>query len=168
MAQIHLVVGPVGSGKSTFARKLCHERNAVLLNLDEWMTRLFSPDRPEAGIVEWYVERASRCVDQIWQITLDLLRARIDVVLEIGLIRSHDREALYSRVDAEALDLTIHVIDAPRELRRARVARRNIERGATFAMEVSPRLFELASDMWEPLTEIECDGRDVRFVSVDG
>ncbi len=128
------------------------------------MTRLFTPDRPEGGIVDWYVERAARCVDQIWSVARELVQLGTDVVLEIGLIQRHDRESLYARVDAEALDLTVYVIDAPREVRRERVARRNDERGATFAMHVPPHFFELASDMWEPVTRVECDGRDVRFV----
>ncbi|HEX7152770.1 MAG TPA: AAA family ATPase [Thermoanaerobaculia bacterium] len=165
MARIHLIVGPVGAGKSTFALQLAAQHDAVRFNLDEWMPRLFSPDRPATGVIEWYVERAARCVDQIWSVTQQLLGLGIDVVLEIGLIRRHEREALYARVDAEAFDLTIYVLDAPRELRRERVAHRNIARGATFAMEVPPHIFELASNLWEPPTDVECDGREVRFLT---
>lgn len=32
-------------------------------------------------------------------------------------------------------------------------------------MVVPPQIFDLASDMWEPLSEAECKDRDVRFVS---
>lgn len=160
--RIHLVVGPVGAGKSTFARELCRESDGVRLTLDEWMTMLFSDDRPDVGIAEWYIERAARCVEQIWRVTKSVLHTGTDVVLEIGLIQRRDREALYSRVDAQGFDLTVYVVDAPRELRRDRVEQRNRERGATFSMEVPPHIFERASDMWEPLTDAECDGRDVR------
>lgn len=123
---------------------------------------LFSDDRPDVGIAEWYIERAARCVEQIWRVTKSVLHTGTDVVLEIGLIQRRDREALYSRVDAQGFDLTVYVVDAPRELRRDRVEQRNRERGATFSMEVPPHIFERASDMWEPLTDAECDGRDVR------
>jgi len=164
MAQIHLIVGPVGAGKSTFAQQLCREGGGVRLTLDEWMTRLFSKDRPQAGLMAWYVERTRRCIEQIWALTESLLRVGVDVVLEIGLLQRMEREALYARVDAQGWVLTLYVLDAPRELRRDRVARRNLERGATFSMEVPAHVFELASDMWQAPTAAECTGRDVRFV----
>jgi predicted kinase len=165
VAVIHLVVGPVGAGKSTHARALCREHHAIRLTLDEWMTNLFRPDRPETGVIEWYVERAQRCVDQIWRITEQLLDHGTDVVLEIGLIQRSEREQLYARIDAAQRELVIHVIDAPRELRRERVLRRNEERGETFAMEVPLPFFELASDRWQPLDERERAGRTVRFIT---
>ena len=49
--------------------------------------------------------------------------------------------------------------------RRARVERRNAERGQTFAMHVPPDIFELASALWEPPDAAECQQRDVRFMS---
>ncbi|MCH9681918.1 MAG: ATP-binding protein [Deltaproteobacteria bacterium] len=164
MARIHLVIGPVGAGKSTFAQGLCREHQAVRLTLDDWMTRLFRPDRPDTDVLAWYVERTHRCVDQIWQVTRSALEAEANVVLEIGLILRRDRLAFYERVDARELDLTIYVVDAPREVRRQRVARRNVEQGDTFSMVVPPDFFEMASDMWEPPLDDECEHRDVRFV----
>lgn len=165
MARIHLVVGPVGAGKSTFARELCNEHDAVRLTLDDWMAELFSPDRPEVGVMQWYVERTDRCIEQIWKVTESILRVDRDVVLEIGLIQRHAREAIYWRVDSQGLDMIIYVLDAPREVRRERILRRNEDRGETFSMVVPLPVFELASDMWEPPTPNECEGRDVRFVS---
>ncbi|MCC6996544.1 MAG: ATP-binding protein [Deltaproteobacteria bacterium] len=165
MAQLHLILGPVGAGKSTFAQQLAEERRAVRLTLDDWMTRLFSPDRPASGVMEWYVERAGRCIDQIWRIAGGLLSVGTDAILEIGLIRRDDRERLFERVDAAGHALTVYVLDAPREVRRERVERRNRDQGATFSMVVPPHFFELASDLWQPLDDDECEGRDVRFVS---
>ena len=165
MARIHLVLGPVGAGKSTYAKRLAAEHRAIRLTLDEWMTELFRPDRPEVGVMDWYVERTGRCIEQIWKIAHGATEAGVDVVLEIGLIQRRDREAFYWRIDTSGRELTLHVLDAPREVRRARVEQRNEARGETFSMPVPPHIFELASDMWEPLSEAECTGRDVRFVS---
>lgn len=148
--RVHLVVGPVGAGKSTHAAALAASERAVRLTLDEWMAELFRPDRPEVGVMAWYVERAARCVEQIWRLALEILRADRSVVLEIGLLQRGAREAFYARVDAAGFELVLHVIDAPRDVRRARVMRRNEERGATFSMVVPMEMFELASDLWEP------------------
>jgi predicted kinase len=160
-ARIHLLLGPVGAGKSTFALRLAREQRAVWLNLDEWMANLFRPDRPETGAMQWYIERAQRCIDQIWIVTERMIEANTSVVLEIGLIQRGDREDFFRRVDVCGYDLTIHVVDAPRALRRARVQERNAQQGATFSMVVPPEIFELASDLWEPLEEQECEGRRV-------
>lgn len=163
MARVYLIVGPVGAGKSTFSRQLCQEKKAVHLALDEWMVTLFRPDRPENGVMEWYVERTQRCIEQIWRTTQRLIEVGTNVVLEIGLIQQHQRLAFYQRVDVTSIELTVYVLDAPRELRRERVLQRNQEKGCTFSMVVPPEIFELASDMWEPLTDEECVGREVHF-----
>lgn len=168
VARVHLIIGPVGAGKSTFALGLCQRHRAVRLTLDEWMAALFSPDRPDEGVMAWYVERTARCIEQIWRLTQRLLEVETDVVLEIGLLQRRERERLYRRIDAAGLSLTVYVLDAPRQLRRERVARRNSERGATFSMIVPEHIFELASDMWEPPGAAECSGRDVQFIDAPG
>lgn len=165
MAHLHLVIGPVGAGKSTFGLQLARDHSAVRLTLDEWMAELFSPDRPDAGVMEWYVERTGRCIEQIWRVATRIIDVGTDVVLEIGLIQRRDRTRLYKRVHDAGLELKIYVLDAPREVRRERVEERNRVRGATFSMVVPPPIFDLASDLWEPPDEAECSGRNVRFIS---
>lgn len=167
VATLHLVIGPVGAGKSTYALKLAAEHAAVRLNLDEWMATLFSADRPDAGVMEWYRERANRCVDQIWRLASSMIDVGTSVILEIGLIQQRDRQRLYRRVDTAGHDLRIHVLDADRDVRRERVEQRNRAKGATFSMVVPPEIFEMASDLWEPPDEAECRGREVRFVRTD-
>jgi predicted kinase len=166
-ARVHLVVGPVGAGKSTFAMRLGRERAALRLTLDEWMVRLFRPDRPETGVVDWYIERAARSVDQIWSVAKSVTDLGTDVILEMGLLTRRERACFYQRVDAAGLPMTIHVLDADRDIRRARVIERNQSRGDTFSMPVPLEIFEFASDLWEPLESDECSARDVRFLRTD-
>ena len=168
MARIHLIVGPVGAGKSTFGQQLALDHRAVRLTLDEWMAVLFRHDRPEDGVMEWYADRTQRCLEQIWRVTRSALAAGTDVVLEIGLIQRRDRQRFLRRVDADRASMTIYQLDAPRAVRRERVEQRNREQGATFSMVVPPAIFELASDLWEPIDEDEAHGRDVRRVDAGG
>ncbi|MEO8178044.1 MAG: AAA family ATPase [Deltaproteobacteria bacterium] len=167
-ARVHLVIGPVGAGKSTFALRLAREHAALRLTLDQWMVQLFSPDRLEAGVMDWYVERAARCVERIWSVAQGVTDLGNDVVLEIGLLQRRERERFYQRVQDAGLELMLHVLDATRDVRRARVNERNRAQGATFSMVVPPAIFELASDLWEPPDESECLGREVVFLRTDG
>jgi len=166
-AGVHLVCGPVGAGKSTYATRLAREQRAVRLTLDEWMARLFRSDRPESGIVAWYRERAARSVAQIWSVSREVLAAEVSVVLESGLLARAERASFYAEVEHAGYELSLHIIDAARDVRRARVLERNRLQGATFSMVVPPEVFELASDLWEPPNEAELARRNVRLVRTD-
>ncbi len=165
MATIHLVEGPVGAGKSTFAARLCADHAAPHLDLDEWMVTLFTPDRPSTGFVAWYSERKQRCVEQIWRVTCALMRAGTSAVLELGLVQRQAREEFYRRVDASGYELAVHVLDAPENVRRQRVRARNGGAGETFKMTVTDEVFEIASRAWEPPDDVECAERPIRLIS---
>lgn len=165
MARIHLVEGPVGAGKSTHVASLQLLHAAPALILDAWFVRLFSPDRPAEGLMPWYVERKERCFTQIWTTARDILDRGHDVVLELGLVERASRERFYAMVDEAGYDMTVYLLDAPREVRRERVQRRNREKGPTFAMEVPEAFFEMASDHWQPMDDVEIEIRDVQVVA---
>lgn len=165
MARIHLVEGPVGAGKSTYAAKLSQAHAAPSLILDAWFVRLYSPDRPADGLMHWYAERKDRCLAQIWATALEILGAGHDVVLELGLVETASREWFYALVENVGYELTVYLLDAPRDVRRERVRQRNTQRGAAFSMEVPDAFFELASDCWEPFGEDELERCDVRVVA---
>lgn len=166
MATIHLVEGPVGAGKSTFVAELRKQYAAPGFILDAWFVRLYSPDRPATNVMEWYIARKARCLDQIWMAAQEVLDAGHDVVLELGLVERASREHFYAKVNEAGYDLAIYLLDAPREVRRERVRKRNLERGATYAMDVPDAFFELASDHWEPIGEVEREMYDIRVVGV--
>jgi predicted kinase len=165
---IHLVEGPVGAGKSTFAARLSETHKAPRLNLDEWMVTLFRPDRPATDAMSWYLERKKRCIEQIWNVACDLLDTGTSAILELGLIQRQDREDFYSRVDASEYPLQVYVLAAPADVRRQRVHARNRNRSGTFRMEVPDEVFEMANRMWEDPDAAECAERDIRFVSTGG
>ena len=165
MNQVHLIEGAVGAGKSTFSTALAENIGGVHIPLDEWFAKLFSPDRPEGDFVPWYVQRKERLLDLIWIHSQKILASRRDVVLELGLIQQAPRMAFCRRIVDAGFSLRIHVLDAALELRRERVRRRNEEQGPTFSMLVPDHIFEIASTLWEPPDEVECEEFDIDFVS---
>lgn len=164
MAHIHLLIGPVGSGKSTFARKLGNDLPAVRLILDDWMAELYGGDERPADRLRWYVERTGRCLSLIRPLAERLIALDTDVVAELGLVQRAPRQAFYDWADGAGLDLQVYLVDAPRSIRRERVLRRNDERGPTFHTVVPPEIFELASDAWQPPDLAERTERAMRLV----
>ena len=165
MAKIFLILGPVGAGKSTFSRILCEEKHAIHFALDDWMSNLFSADRPEEGVMEWYQERAKRCIAQIWKLTEQIISNDINVVLELGLIRKQQRLEFHQYLTEKNHALVIYILDAPRDIRRQRVDKRNLEQGETFSMIVPLDVFELASDLWEPVSDAEFPEAEIQRIS---
>jgi predicted kinase len=149
MPNIYLIEGPVGAGKSTHAAALAKRIGGVHMALDAWFATLFSLDRPDNDVVSWYVERKARLIDHMWNHALSLLAMGVTPILELGLVQRKNRESFYQRARDAGVELQIVVLDVPREVRRERVARRNVEKGPTFSMVVTEHIFEIASDMWQ-------------------
>lgn len=165
MPKIHLVEGPVGAGKSTYCKALAERTGGVHIALDEWFVRLFSPDRPDSDVALWYVQRKARLVDHIWQHTRALLAAGATPILELGLLQRQSRTDFYRRARDAGFEVQVYVLEASRDLRRARVARRNEEKGPTFSMVVPEAFFELASDMWESPDDVEVQENRIELIS---
>ena len=164
MATIHLIEGPVGAGKSTYATSLAARLGAPRLDLDDWFVTLFGSDRPADGFMAWYLDRKRRCLEQIWHVTEAILDVDPQVVLELGLVGRADRAEFYARADAADYDLEVHVLEVPVDVRRERVRTRNRDAGPTFKMAVPDDIFDIADRAWEPPDEEECRARLIRFV----
>lgn len=167
MPQLHLIEGPVGAGKSTYAADLAIRIVGIHIALDEWFVRLFSPDRPNADVMPWYMERKERLADHIWSHAQVLLKSGAKPILELGLVQQRSREAFYQRAQAAGIELQVHVLEASREVRRERVARRNIEKGPTFSMLVPEPIFELASDVWQSPDAAEIAQHRIEVIFTD-
>lgn len=152
---LQLLIGPVGAGKTTYAQQRIARSPAVHLDVDTCMVRLFRDDpRPGDGVMTWYLERRERCRGLLWDLALAVLRSGADVILEFGLLQRVEREAFYERARGEDVPLAVYVLDAPRPVRRERVAERN--RTAREHTQIVPlEFFERASDAWEPPLEEE-------------
>ena len=87
-----------------------------------------------------------------------VLAAGTSVVLDTGAMRRADRERIRQIAEAKSLSLQWHFVDAPQEVRRARVAGRNTAKGETFVHEVTPQMFELLEGLYEAPAPAELEG----------
>ena len=157
-ATLHVIFGPCGAGKTTYAHTFARRDGAVAFILDDWMARLFGPDIPEPIEYQWMLERVGRCEAQIWSTAAAVMAAGTSAVFDIGLMRRSDRARVREIAEGAGLPLQFHFVDAPQDVRRARVAGRNTIRGESFAIEVSPEMFEFIEGVYEPPEPDELTG----------
>jgi predicted kinase len=147
---VHLVFGPVGAGKSTYARALATRERGVRFAMDDWMHELFAPDLSPMLDFAWVLARVRRCEQRIRATALEVLGAGTPVVLDLGLMKAVDRVAFRAWAAAAGHAVRDHFIHAPAPVRVERVRARNAARGETFSFEVTPAMFGLMEQLFEP------------------
>ncbi len=154
-ADMILVVGCTGAGKTTYARRLADELGGVRFSIDEWMMALFWADSPQPIQFEWTIERVRRCEAQIMAMVRQLATRQIPAVLDLGFTTLEHRESFRRQAVDAGLSAAVHFIDVPADERWLRVNHRNQQRGETFAMEVDRSMFDFMEALWEPPLEPE-------------
>jgi predicted kinase len=80
MATLHLMVGLPCSGKTTYARRLAREVQALLLTTDLWHLTLFGDDVGD----DEHDTRHARIEEIMWDVARHVLVLGGDVVLDFG------------------------------------------------------------------------------------
>jgi predicted kinase len=104
------------------------------------------------------LERLGRCQALIWSTAGAVLEAGTPVVLDLGMMRRAHRERIRQMGEQAGLSMQWHFVDAPQEVRRARVAARNETKGETFVREVPPEMFDLLEGLYEAPESAELAG----------
>ena len=121
MATLLLMCGLPGSGKTTLAKRLERERDALRLTPDEWIARLYGP-RLTPPALDW-------CRDPVesiqWEVAERALRLGVDVILDFGFWSRSEREEFRARAAALGAGSEIYFLDVPRAELSARIAGRN-------------------------------------------
>lgn len=115
----------------------------------------------------WYAARKERLAQHIWIHAQALLQAGVQPILELGLVQQTSRRTFYEQARQAGIELKVHVLEASREVRRDRVARRNHEKGPTFSMVVPAEVFEFASDMWQSPDPFEIAEHGIEVISTE-
>src|SRR5688500_8403694 len=114
-----LMCGLPGSGKTTLARRLEIERDALRLTPDEWMESIVRNGYDEARRAA--VEAAQ------WEIAARALSLGVNVILDWGFWSRAERDDYRSQAAALDVDIEIWYLDASRDELAARLAARNVD-----------------------------------------
>lgn len=151
MSVIHMICGPVGAGKTTYARELAARERGLVYTIDEWLTALYRMDQPpdQEAALPWMLERFDRTEGVIATQIRSLLALGVPAIVDLGFFRRDLRDRFRARFASEGATVRLHVVDAPVEVRRARVRARNAG-GETFSVTVDDAAFRWAESYWQP------------------
>ncbi len=121
MPTLHLMVGLPCSGKTTYARQLAREVNALLLTVDVWHLTLFGDDVGH----ESHDERHERLEKIMWDIAKHVLGMGGDVILDFGFWARVERDDFRNRAEGLGANLNVHYMDVPYSELYRRLAIRN-------------------------------------------
>ena len=160
MSRTTIVCGPTGAGKTTYSIDLSERTSAVRFSIDPWMQTLFAKDMTSLDFA-WMMERIERCQDQIWSVGEQILARGGNVVLDLGFTTRAQRKVFVDRAAAFGVPADIHYLDAPSDVRKGRVARRNAEKDPlVYAFDVTDEMFAFMEPRFEVPDESELvDGR---------
>ena len=149
MAQLILVCGPSGAGKTTYSLSLCEEIKAIRFSIDPWMNTLFSCDMTSLDF-SWINERVTRCCEQIWEVAHQILHLDGKVVLDLGFTTKAQRTIFIERAKALGVNAEVHYLKADKALRLQRIQTRNVEKDpAVYAFEVTDIMFNFMESKFE-------------------
>lgn len=146
MAKVIALCGLICTGKTTYAEKLCKERKAALLSVDEITLALFPEGAGEMH--DTYVERTEKLV---FAKACEYAEVGIDSVLDIGLWTRSERDEAQAYFAEKGVDFEIHYITVPREEWYRRIKKRNaaVKAGECSAYYVDEGLAEKCLGFFE-------------------
>lgn len=155
MAKLIIVCGPTGAGKTTYSISLAKELEAIRFSIDPWMQTLFSKDMTDLDY-SWMIERVSRCYEQIWEVSTQILAINANVILDLGFTTKEQRDIFSNRARKIDINPEIHYLDAPKDIRKQRVNKRNAQKDpAVYALEVTDMMFNFMEPKFEVPTQEE-------------
>jgi len=127
---LHLLCGKIASGKSTLAQSLAVTHSALLLSEDQWLARLYPG---QIQTVSDYVRLARQLREVVGPLVMDLLKARVPVVLDFPANTIADRQWLRGLADASGVAHCVHSLELDDDTCRARLHVRNARAEHEFA-----------------------------------
>lgn len=148
--QVHFFCGKIGSGKSTLAAEIASESGAILISEDNWTSTLW-PNELES--LEDYREKSARLKKALWPLASQVLQAGTSLVLDFPANTVPQRRTLKALVDMAGVSHTLHLLDTPGEVCKARLKARNA--AGEHAYQVTEEQFEQFSSFFVPPAEEE-------------
>jgi predicted kinase len=154
---IHLLCGRIGSGKTTFAKKLEREIAAVRFTHDEWVASLYGHTPPEEDYGDIFV----RVENLIWDVALSVVSAGTEVILDFGFWSRESRDVARNRACAADAIARLYYISCPRRIARSRTLDRS-KNPPLDSLWIDRAAYEKLDALFEPLRN------DEEYITIQG
>jgi predicted kinase len=150
MATAHLLYGHIGSGKTTFAKRLERDIFALRLSPDDWMVRLHGHNPP----ADRYREFEDQIKSIMWEIAIRLLQKEMGVILDFGFSSRASRDEARARIAEVGGEARLYHITCLKSVSRRRVLKRT-QQLPEGAMYIDENAIEIIQSRFEPLGDDE-------------
>lgn len=151
MATLMLICGLPGAGKTTLAKRLEQERNALRLCPDEWIAALL---RDPAETRE--LDRLRAPVESVqWDVAARALTLGVHVILEWGVWSRAERADFRARAEALGATVETHFLLVDRDELWSRLSRRNADLPPG-TLVVTEAQLDTWRELFEPPAPDEC------------
>jgi predicted kinase len=134
---LHVLTGKIAAGKSTLAARLAAETGGLVLAEDHWLPTLYPA---QITSLEDYRRESERLRAAIAPLIVDLLHRGLTIILDFPANTVAGRTWMRGLADAVGITATLHFLDLPDELCRARLHARNA--AGTHAYQASDAEFD--------------------------
>lgn len=150
--RVHVIIGFIGSGKTTFAKKLEKETGALRFTKDEWVIAIFGHD-PTIDGFDTYDNRISKLAVDV---ALYCLKAGNDVIIDEGFWVRSQRDEIRKKIEKVGGKVQFYYVKNTHETMKQRVSKRN--------QKPTPDAFVISQEMYddykkyfdEPSPEEQC------------
>ncbi len=117
-----LLTGKIAAGKSTLSAKLAAETGGLVLAEDHWLPTLYPA---QITSLEDYRRESARFRAAVAPLIVDLLARGLTVILDFPANTVASRAWMRGLADAAGITATLHFLDLPDDVCRARLHARN-------------------------------------------
>ena len=149
MPTVHFLCGYMGFGKSTIARKLALQYNAVILNDDEFIRRLFGRNLPE----EEFRHAHKKVTKFTWELGERIVSIGTSVIFDRGFWSKESRRDAVERAEKFCDSILFHQIECDMETAKQRVLSRTANDEG--ALKITEATFDLFAKRYEPISPDE-------------
>ncbi|MGO2304159.1 MAG: AAA family ATPase [Providencia sp.] len=122
-ARLHFLCGKIASGKSTLSSKLAKRPQTIVLNEDEWLTKLYPGEITELA---HYVEKSALIKTLLENHIKQLISAGLTVIMDFPANTPTQRKWLKSLAEVSAVPYVFHVLSVDNDECKKRLVARNL------------------------------------------
>lgn len=149
----HVIIGFIGSGKTTFAKKLEKETGAIRITKDEWMIKIFGNKITSDKNFEEYDKNV---IELTRDFAFKILESGRDVIIDEGFWARSQRDEIRRKIEMAGGKVQFYYVKNTHETMRERVSKRNLSLTAD-AFVISQEMYDGYKKYFEePSPEEKC------------